>query len=76
MLSLTPTNAEVQLWNCPDERSIFVALDQVRLCYDEMSDELWLGHSARTKKSRKKELDSNKEHEYTGPVTRTRARKS
>ena len=76
MLSLTPTNAEVQLWNCPDERSIFVALDQVRLCYDEMSDELWLGHSARTKKSRKKELDSNKEHEYIGPVTRARAPKS
>lgn len=41
-----------------------------------MSDELWLGHSASTKKSRKKELDSNKEHEYTGPVTRARAPKS
>jgi len=48
VLSLTPTNAEVQLWNCPDESSIFVALDRVRLHYDEMTDELWLGHSAST----------------------------
>ena len=27
--SLIPTNGGVQLWNCPDERSFYVALDQV-----------------------------------------------
>ena len=80
VLSLTPTNAEVQLLDCPGDMSIFVALDRVRRCYDEMTDEVWLGHGVRRKKKKQAVKHSGsptpEPAEYTGPVTRARARKS
>ena len=36
-----PANAEVQLAHDSESESIFVALDCVHHCYDEMSDEVW-----------------------------------
>ena len=36
VLLLTPTNAEVRLVDCPTSESIFVALNRVCVCYDEM----------------------------------------
>ena len=45
VLSLMPTNAEVQLLNAPQDQPIFVSLSRVRPCYEEMSDEIWAGHS-------------------------------
>ena len=52
LLSITPTNAEVRLIDCPDEKSKFVPLDHVRSCYPEMNDSVWTGyHSKRRCKS-------------------------
>ena len=38
ILSLTSNNAEVVLVEKPNESSIFVALDRIRLCYPELGD--------------------------------------
>ena len=38
VLSLSPTNAEVQLAHDSKSESIFVALKRIRRCYDEISD--------------------------------------
>ena len=46
VISLTPTNAEVRLLHRPDEATLFVALDRVRPCYTEMTNEVWVGHGA------------------------------
>lgn len=34
---ITPTNAEVCFLNCPSDLTIFVSLDHVRKCYEEMT---------------------------------------
>ena len=51
VLSFTPTNTEVQLAHDPESESIFVALDRVCHCYNEMSDKVWMGHSVKPKKN-------------------------
>ena len=45
VLTLTPTKAYVQLVHDSKSESIFVALDRIRCCYDEMPDDVWMGHS-------------------------------
>ena len=81
VLSLTPTNAEVQLLNAPQDQPIFVSLSRVRPCYEEMSDEIWAGHSNRTPRRLRKKVESPKRlnsvtrnWERSGPVTRAMAR--
>ena len=74
MLSLTPTNAEVSFIDRPDEESIFVSLDRVRLCYPEMSNKTWLGrHGKCTKKNVVKKKSqpalTNVASRQVGPVT-------
>ena len=91
VLSLTPTNAEVQLMNAPNDGSIFVSLDRVRLCYEEMTDDVWAGPSHRTPKRSQKATQPERRARGTttralesealtqdrvGPVTRSMARKS
>ena len=44
VVGITPTNAEVQLLNHPTVPTIFVSLDHVRKCYEEMTDDVWMGH--------------------------------
>ena len=44
VVGTTPTNAEVQLLNHPTVPTIFVSLDCVRKCYEEMTDEVQMGH--------------------------------
>lgn len=82
ILSLTPTNAEVQLVDHPNKESLFVALDRVKPCYDEIQSEVWLGHGAPGAKKGSK-LPKVKEGavkpvstEYTGPMTRARVHQS
>ena len=43
VLMITPTNAEVRLVDKPEERSIFVALERLRMCPGEMKDVSWSG---------------------------------
>ena len=81
MLSLTPTNAEVCLVGKPQSESIFIALDRIRACPAEMTDETWTGLNRTTsRKGRKAERDGIKksaksvDRVYTGPTTRSMAR--
>ena len=83
VLSLTPTNAEVQLAHDSESESIFVALDRVRRCYDEMSDEVWMGHGVKPTKSKKSSkatkstvsVADTPAPTYQGPITRSMSRK-
>ena len=40
---LTPNNAEVQLIERPQDQTIFIAIDRLRKCYQELSDQSWTG---------------------------------
>lgn len=37
MVSLSPTNAEVRLVDVPHSKSIYVSLNRVRSCFEELS---------------------------------------
>ena len=79
VVSLTPTNAEVKLLQSTDDSSIFVSLDRVRLCYDEMTDDVWTGTNKRLRKQKSIPTEDPKVKpvaKRTGPVTRSMARKS
>ena len=43
ILSVTPTNAKVQLIKHPTDPSLFVAISQLQRCYPEMADTSWTG---------------------------------
>ena len=43
IISLTATNAEVQLVDEPQSKSLFVSLNRVRTCYEELPDVSWKG---------------------------------
>ena len=67
VLSVTPTNIEV-----------FVSLDRIRPCYDELPDVSWSGHSRRRRKKGKSLSDKSSptespQDQYSGPVTQSRA---
>ena len=72
---ITPSNAEVQLLNHLIVPTIFVSLDRVHKCYEEMTDDVWMGHRQITPRCAqpKMNLASTKETvpapPYTGPVT-------
>ena len=53
VLSLTPTNAEVQLAHDSESELILVALDHVHRCYNEMSDKVWMGHGVKQSKAKR-----------------------
>ncbi len=77
VLSLTPTNAEVRLVDEPKSQSIFVSLNRVRKCYEELPDQSWRGSTPR----KYAQIASDQQHRttpqvvpdsYTGPMTRSR----
>ncbi len=75
VVSLTPTNAEVKLLQSTDDSSIFVSLDRVRLCYDEMTDDVWTGTNKRLCKQKSIPTEDPKVKpvaKQTGPVTLAR----
>ena len=76
IISLTPTNAEVQLVDQPDGETLFVALDCVRPCYAEMANDMRVGHGTRTKKTKRPKTVQSEgstlpSTEYHGPTTRS-----
>ena len=77
ILSITPTNAEVQLIKNPGEPSLFVALSQLRRCYPELPDTSWTGPSKRKRVKRppaaKQDLPALPV-QHARPVTRALAR--
>ena len=80
VLSVTPTNAEVRLVDDPTSAPIFVSLDRVRHCYPEQEDICWTGGRKRRKARTPTQPDAPPPEEqtapYTGPTTRSRARRS
>ena len=80
VLSVTPTNAEVRLVDDLTSAPIFVSLDRVRHCYPEQEDICWTGGRKRRKARSPTQPDAPPPEEqtapYTGPTTRSRARRS
>ena len=84
ILSLTPTNAEVRLVDEPQSKSMFVSLNRVRTCYEELPDVSWKGSSPHKytptpQSGRPVKAGTNAGQgdavPYTGPVTRSRSDK-
>ena len=80
ILSLTDTNAEVKLIDEPHSSSIFVSLQRIRPCHDELPDTSWRGqlHDRYTpcKPKNKSAKVADPPAEYHGPVTRSRSKNS
>jgi hypothetical protein len=77
VLTVTSTNAEVRLVDDPKAVPIFVALDQVCICYPELTDVTWTGRSKRRMVMRSKKTNSvSTPHVRAGPVTRSMTRAS
>ena len=75
VLKVTPTNAEVVLIAQPKEPSIFVALNRIRVCYPEQTDEAWTGPQKQRKRKKKaKAVEEKLSRPCTGPVTRSQTR--
>ena len=79
IVGVTPTNAEVRLLNHPTDPTIFVSLDRVQKCYEEMTDAVWTGHG-RTTTPRIRQHVTPRVTEanaptpmHAGPVTRSRS---
>ena len=79
VVGTTPTNAEVQLLNHPTVSPIFVSLDRVRKCYEEMTDNVWMGHRQITPRCAQLKITpaitkvTVPAPPYTGLVTRSRS---
>ena len=65
IVDLTPTNAEVRLVDKPDDHTIFVSLNRVRLCYPELPDKSWSGKSKRVQKKAQPSNDTQAEEQST-----------
>ena len=52
VVHITPSNAEVRLIEHPTEPSIFVAIERLRKCYPEQTNDCWLGTKKRIPKKR------------------------
>ena len=50
VLKVTPSNVEVTLVDKPQDPSIFISLNRVRRCYDEMEDHSWTGSKRKSRK--------------------------
>ena len=59
VINVTQTNAEVQLIECPSEPSMFVAIDRLRKCYPEQTNDCWLGHKKKIPKKRSAKLPTS-----------------
>ena len=81
VVSLTQTNAEVQLVVRPEDPPLFVAIDRLRKCYTEMTDESWTGRQHRGRRSKHRQtptpVQSGRQNtvvQRSGPVTRSMTR--
>ena len=78
VVHITPSNAEVRLIEHPTEPSIFVAIERLRKCYPEQTNDCWLGTKKRIPKKRNAKqftpgstVDRTGEPPRRGPVTRS-----
>lgn len=80
VVALTANNAEVVLIDKPKDQSIFVSLDRIRLCYDEMEDATWTGPKKKRKYPKRKEKSTVSSKPLSpprqGPTTRSMTRAS
>ena len=72
------SNEEVRLVDEPQSKSMFVSLNRVRTCYEELPDVSWKGSSpqkyAPTQQPvQPKNTVQGRAVPYTGPVTRSRS---
>ena len=51
-----------------ESESIFVALDCICCCYNEMSDKVWMGHGVKAKMSSKSNASLPETHASTTPT--------
>ena len=82
VLALTPSNAEVRLVDKPEETSIFVSLDRLRACPEELPDVSWTGHTQKYRPQKTKNTGQfthsprqnpvTVQQSYSGPMTRSR----
>ena len=74
---MSPFYAEVRLIDSPENNLIFVALDRIRPCPKEMTDETWTGlnKTAQTEPNATNGSSKPNESGYAGPITRSMARK-
>ena len=82
VVGITPTNAEVQLLNHPNVPTIFVSLDSVRKCYEETTDDVWMGHRQTTHSCVQQNITPVSTQKtvaaspYTGPMTKFRSKQT
>ena len=79
IISLTPTNAEVQLIEEPHSAPLFVSLSRVRSCFDELPDVAWKGskpgkYTPYITKLTNVHTENEKATPYTGPITHSRTK--
>ena len=81
VVSLTQTNAEVQLVVRPEDPPLFVAIDRLLKCYTEMTDESWTGRQHRGCRSKRRQtptpVQSGRQNtvvQRSGSVTRSMTR--
>ena len=77
--ALTPNNAEVSFIDQLKDQSIFVSLNRIRLCYDEMEDTTWTGPKRKRKQSKRMEQSTVSTQPLIsrkGPTTRSMTRVS
>ena len=83
MIIVTPTNAEVLLVDDPKAEPIFVSRERIKPCYPELPDVSWTGFPSQGKREKRQHtsVKNNQNSPYTpvvtysGPVTRSRAKK-
>ena len=79
VIALTPNNVEVSLIDKPKDQSIFISLNRIRLCYDEMEDTTWTGPKKKRKQSKREEQSTVSTQPLIsrkGPTTRSMTRVS
>ena len=83
VVTVTGTNSKVHLVDDPTADPIFVSLDRVTPCYQELPDVSWTGHTKRKahknsavqKQSNQSDKSQWKVKEpYNGPITRSRSK--
>ena len=69
VLKVTPTNVEVSLIDHPQEPPIFVSLNRVRRCYEEMEDHSWTGPRKKRKRGRRSRTQGSLTSSLPDPPT-------
>ena len=78
VLTVTNTNVEVRLVDCPQDESMFVHLNWVRKCNPQQGDTVWVRSRRKRHKKKMRATDPPQRdgamQPYTGPFTRSCSR--